>query len=358
MGYNRMPNAVFLNSRGNPPFFARFGICCGNPGDPYVGGRILYALGSSNSPTSYPANPVLGQGINPVTGTPIGGAVEIYGAPQDFPTANVVRFSVEGQYELPMNLVATLGYQGSAGRQFTRLVNLNFVYPQINDAAFNAIYFPTPDVDTRYDGVNARMQRRFANGFQIDAIYRWSRSRDQLSYEGPGFVTNQTYPPDNRSEWGPSDFDVRHYTVISGLWDIPFFRKGSSWAHKILGGWQLNAIYTSHSGFPWTVKVGPGIRGPGGAFFGPIRPIAYSGLQQLGNSNENFLNGGVFAGTFVGGNCGAPPGCNTAFATYINGNPSYLENPPAVGRNTYPDRNTGRWTSASSSGFVWMAFSE
>jgi hypothetical protein len=102
-----------------------------------------------------------------------------------------------------------------------------------------------------------------------------------------------------------------------------------------LGGWQVNAIYTAHSGFPWTVKVGPGIRGPGGAFFGPIRPIGFTGLQQLGNSNDNFLNGGVFAGTFIGGNCGPPTGCNTAFTTFTNGNPSYLENPPAVGRNTY-----------------------
>ena len=152
MGYNRMPNSVFLNSRGNPPFFARFGLCCGNPGDPFNGGRILYALGSSNSPTSFPANPVLGQGINPTTGTPNGGPVEIYGGYQDFPTANVLRYSVEGQYELPFKMVATLGYQGSSGNDFTRLVNLNFVYPQINDAAFNAIYFPTPDVTTKYDG--------------------------------------------------------------------------------------------------------------------------------------------------------------------------------------------------------------
>lgn len=334
MGYNRMPNAVFLNSRGNPPFFARFGFCCGTPGDPFNGGRILYALGSSNSPTSYPANPVIGTGINPTTGTPNGGPVEIYGSYQDFPTANVVRYSVEGQYELPFKLVSTLGYQGSSGNDFTRLVNLNFVYPQINAAAFNSIYFPTPDVTTKYDGVNARLQRRFANGFQFDAIYRWSKSVDQMSYEGPGFVTNQTYPPDNRSEKGPSDFDVRHYTVFSGLWDIPFFRKGNSWAHKLLGGWQLNGIYTYHTGFPWTAKVGPGIRGPSGEFFGPIRPIGYTGLGQVSNNNSDFLGAGVFPGAFIGGNCGPPTGCNTGFTTFTNGQ-NYLDNPPAIGRNTF-----------------------
>ena len=65
IGYNRLPNAIFLNREGNPPFFARFGICCGNPGDLFNGGRILYAVGTGESPDSYPANPVLGQGINP-----------------------------------------------------------------------------------------------------------------------------------------------------------------------------------------------------------------------------------------------------------------------------------------------------
>ena len=82
IGYNRIPNVVFINSRGNPPFFARFGICCGTAstdfGSPFAGGLILYAVGSSNSPNSFPTNPRLGGGINPATGTPIsGGAVEI-----------------------------------------------------------------------------------------------------------------------------------------------------------------------------------------------------------------------------------------------------------------------------------------
>ncbi|MDQ3749221.1 MAG: TonB-dependent receptor [Acidobacteriota bacterium] len=326
IGYNRLPNAVFLNSRGNPPFFARYGLCCGNPGDPFNGGRIIYAIGSSNSPTSYPTNPILGQGINPTTGTPRGGPVEIYGSPQEMPTAYVYRYSLEGQYELPYQLIGTLGYQGSAGRHFVRLVNLNFIYPVINTAAFNAIYFPTPDVNTNYNGMNARLQRRFANGFQVDAIYRWSKSIDTLSYEGPGFVTNQTFPVDNSTERGPSDFDVRHFWVISGLWDLPILRNNNSLVGKLLGGWQINGIWTYHTGFPWTPKIGPGIRSPSGEFFGPIRPVRYLGGAPLANTNDNFLSpGGIF-----------PGGGNTYFQTTLNpGDPTYLNNPPGVGRNVF-----------------------
>ncbi|MEP7076229.1 MAG: TonB-dependent receptor [Acidobacteriota bacterium] len=334
MGYNRLPNTIFLNSRGNPPSFARFNICCGNPGDPFAGGQILYALGANGSPDSYPRNPVLGQGINPTTGGPVSGSVEIYGAPQELPTAYVYRYSLEGQYELPYKLITTLGYQGSAGRHFVRLVNQNFIFSQTNPAFF-ATFFASPDVNTNYNAMNARLQRRFSHGISFDAIYRWAKSLDNLSYEGPGFVTNQTFPVDNSTERGPSDFDVRHYWVVSALWDIPPFVKGNSWAKKLVGGWQVNGIWTYHTGFPWTPKIGPGIRSLSGDFFGPIRPLNYLGVQPESNSNGNFLNGGIFPGNFIpGADCNVAPGCNSNFQTFLNpGDPSYLNNPPGVGRN-------------------------
>ena len=342
IGYNRLPNAIFLNSRGNPPFFARFGICCGHTGEPFANGRITYVLGSSNSPDSYPANPALGQGINPTTGAPVCCAVEIYGTPEDLPTAYVYRYSLEAEYELPLKLVGSLGYQGSSGRHFVRLVNQNFVFAQTNPAFF-ATYFASPDVNTNYNGMNARLRRRFANGFQIDAIYRWSKSLDTLSYEGPGFVTNQTFPVDNSTEKGPSDYDVRHYWVISGLWDIPNPIKGDSWASKLLGGWQINGIWTYHTGFPWTPKIGSSVRSVSGDFFGPVRPIAYSGQQPLPNTNENFLTGGLFPGNLIPGaqcdNNMFPQGCSNFFFTRLNrdatNTPTYLLNPPGIGRNVF-----------------------
>ena len=55
-------------------------------------------------------------------------------------------------------------------------------------------------------------------------LYRWAKSIDTLSNEGPGAETNQTFPQDLSQERGPSDFDVRHNLNISGLWDLPFFR--------------------------------------------------------------------------------------------------------------------------------------
>ncbi len=72
ISYNRIPNVLFSNTRGNPPFFARFNICCGTAatdfGTPFAGGLIRFGIGSSSSPTSFPVNPALAQGIDPGDG--------------------------------------------------------------------------------------------------------------------------------------------------------------------------------------------------------------------------------------------------------------------------------------------------
>lgn len=346
IGYNRIPNVVFINSRGNPPFFARFGICCGTAsqdfGSPFAGGQILYALGGSNSPGSFPANPLLGGGINPATGAPRSGSVEIYGSPQEQPNAQSFRYSLEMQYQLPAKLTATLGYQGSSTRNLIRLVNQNFIFAQTNPSFF-AVYLPTPDVKSNYNALLATLERRFANGFQVQANYRFAKSLDNLSSEGPGFVTNQTYPVDNAQERGPSDFDVKHNFNLFGLYDLPFFRNRDDLAGTLLGGFQISGILTYHSGFPFTPVIdGPGIRSASGAEFGPFRPVAFFGGNTTDTSNDTFLSGnGNFTGSFItGADClNTAGGCNRIFLTTLNrnaaGQATFLLNPPGIGRNGF-----------------------
>src|SRR5690349_9118842 len=304
IAYNRIPEVVFANARGNPPLFARYAICCGTAstdfGTPFAGGQILYARGSSNSPFSYPANPALAVGIDPATGTPPNRTVEIYGSRPDVPIAYVYTYSLEGQYALPYHLTATLGYQGSSSHKLIRLVNQLFVQPVIpaNYFAF-AVFIPTPDVNANYNAMNARLTRRFSRGFTFDAIYRWAKSIDTLSNEGPGAVTNQTFPQDLRQERGPSDYDVKHNLIISALWDLPLFRKRHDFVGKAFGGWQIDGILQWHTGFPWTPHTGQCVRAPGSQdFICPSRPPHYFGGALDDTSNEAFTRPG---GNFPGG---------------------------------------------------------
>jgi len=304
IAYNRIPEVVFSNTRGNPPFFARYSICCGTAatdfGSPFAGGQILYTLGTSRSPFSYPANPALAVGIDPTTGAPRNRTVEIYGALADTPVAYVYVYSLEAQYTLPFNLTTTLGYQGSSGHKLIRLVNQNLVQPVIpaNFFAF-AVFIPTPDVNSNYNAMNARLTRRFGRGFQFDILYRWAKSIDTLSNEGPGAETNQTFPQDLRQERGPSDFDVRHNLNISGLWDLPLFRNRKDFVGKAFGGWQMDGILTWHTGFPWTPHTGQCVRSANSNnFVCPSRPPRYFGGALEDTDNNAFIRPG---GNFPGG---------------------------------------------------------
>jgi len=299
IAYNRIPMLEFANTRGNPPFFARYGICCGTSAadfsTPFNGGQILYALGSDNSPFSYPVNPALRATFN-ANGIPIlppGASVEIWGAPAKVPTPYVYTYSLEGQYSLPAKLVAEVGYQGSESRKLVRLVNENFFFS--GSGAFSNILFPTPDTNASYNALIARLTRRFSSGFQFDAIYRLAKSTDVVSYEGPTASTNPTYPLDVRLERGPSDYDVRHNFVASGLWELPIFRHRSDAVGSLLGGWQVSGILTAHTGFPWTPVVGQCLstRGPS---ICPVRPVAYFGGAGTNYSNQAFITGSNFPG--------------------------------------------------------------
>ena len=199
--YNREDNVLFSNGAGNPPYFARYSICCGvatsdnNGNGPFAQGKILYTLGNGTSPANYPANTVIATGVNPVTGglNPVNGqtlpAVEIWGAPRHLPDPYAILYSLEAQTQVAANTVLTVGYQASLGRHLVRIVNQNFLYPASNPVTgvsgpFSAIYFPTPDMTSSYDAMNIHISRRFSKGFQFDGIYTWSKSIDYLSAEG------------------------------------------------------------------------------------------------------------------------------------------------------------------------------
>lgn len=56
---------------------------------------------------------------------------------------------------------------------------------------------------------------------------------------------------DFRKEFGPAGFDRKHRFVLSGIYDLPFFRKSTDrFKRDFLGGWQVSVISTAFSGLP------------------------------------------------------------------------------------------------------------
>jgi hypothetical protein len=288
IGYNRVPESITLNGRLNPPFFGTFSL---------PQSQVVYSTASGiNSFYGWPANPYTILQFNPVTNLPVAGAnfakPDLYGIPIDMPTPYTQRYSLELQYDLGANWIAALAFQGGLGRKMPRIVNYSLFFDP--NPGVNSVKFIRNDVSSNYNAMLLRASHRFARTFEVNAQYRWSKSLDTCSNDDN---CAQTYPFDQRTEYGPSDFDVTHSFTALGVWTLPL-RGSNSWATSLLGGWELDGIITATSGFPWTpVYNGANctvIANRGGIC--PARPVAFFGGVNYDNSTDAFKNGTNFPG--------------------------------------------------------------
>lgn len=324
VAYDRVYEALFIPSREDPPGGdINFGLCCGTAstefGTPYDNNLIVLGT-SNNSIYGYPVSPnlatlmPLGPNNLPAAGAMFG-SIEIYGAPQNFPNPYVFLYSLDVQQELPAKFVFDIGYQGSETRKEIRLLNQNYIYNQINPAVF-AAYFPTPDVTGNFNAMLISVKRNVAR-WQFAFNYRWSKSMDELSFGGPGFVTNQTYPRNQKFEYGPSDFDTTNYANIAVTYETPSLKSWSHILNEAVGGWEISGIFTANSGLPWTPLTTQTCLQVASQCLSPYRPSAVLKPPVYSNSFS--------ALTIPGRNF---PGGGPA---YYNLNPGI----PAVGRNSF-----------------------
>jgi hypothetical protein len=106
-----------------------------------------------------------------------------------------------------------------------------------------------------YDALQARLNRRFANGFMLITSYAYGKSIDySASTQGGNF--NNIFLAANR---GLADWDRRNIFTQSYIWELPFGqgkRFGQTGPSKwLLGGWQLNGLWTWESGLPLDIST-------------------------------------------------------------------------------------------------------
>jgi len=181
--------------------------------------------------------------------------------------------------EVLANLLARAAYVGAKG---TRLLNTTDSNPGIFGpgattanlqqrrpyANIGSMPLGYSNGNSSYNALQLTLQKRYSRGFSILGNYTFSKSIDYSSFgsnEG-----NQTGPdPFNvRNNRGPSDFDVTHRFVASGIWEMPKLSKSNAVIRNVLGGWQSNGIFTVQSGTPLTILSGANnsLNGVGGDF--------------------------------------------------------------------------------------------
>jgi len=315
IAYNGLDQAISLNGRGNAPFLSTAGNLTGS--------QIVYGVGSFpadvNSFSGYASNPATIATFDPNTNLPVPGGpnfaqISLTGYPAEWPTTRAVQYSLEAEYDLGNQWVASLGYQGSTTRHLTIQRNLNRVLAAqgvpLNPIVNNLEYYSN-DGNAEFNALLAGIRHRFSNSFELVGQYRLSRSMD----DGSNNFAQDAYSYDPEEAWGPSDYDATHMFKLWGVWSPTIFKNGG-WLEKTLGGWTISGIFNAHSGFPWTPVysgLGCGVIYAGSSGNCDLRPAAY-----LGGALEEF---GDDAFKRPGGNF---PGGGSVFFTP----PSRVEGPP------------------------------
>jgi hypothetical protein len=280
IGYNLEQLAITSNGRSNPPFLTSLYL---------TGSNVLYSIPNSVTQfTGWPSNPAAIQSFNSTTGLPTGGApVSLTGFPLNFPPSTTYRFSLDAQYEIGHNWMATVGYSGSQTRHYTRQSNLNYLYSGGLNPAVNSLGWYSNDANAHYNALLGEVQHRFSSLFEIDFQYKLSKSID----DGTQDYYMDMYPWNRNYSVGPSDYDARHNFKLWGVYTPAFFKGRNNWLAKVAGDWTLSGILLAHSGFPWT----PGYCNTGGnvvypnSGFGCLFPAGYAGGAGTNYSNSTFM---------------------------------------------------------------------
>ena len=227
----------------------------------------------------------------------------------------VQQWSLGVQHLLTKTTGVELNYVGSHGSNLLMRRNIAQALPYTADRPTVAEREPFPNFSTfidsdwsgysDYHALNATLTHR-GRGLVATAAYTWGKSTDSKS--GAADVGRQTAPAgwqgflnnhDPERDHGPSGFDVAHRFVASFVWNLPIGKGerlasgASGVTNAIVGGWQLNGIYTWQRGFPISITASD----LGGVLdtFGTNRADIVGDIHAGGGELTRWFNTAAFA---------------------------------------------------------------
>ena len=250
---------------GNPPFF----LTSDYPTD-QVNPNVTFASG-------FPADALAIKTVNPLTAA-------FRSFDPNFKPAYVAKWNFGLQQEAHQFLFEA-NYVGTKGTHLPLFYDLN--QPLAGPGTVNSrrpipgigsMSYTTPIDDSNYNSLEARVERRYANGLSLLVSYTYSKTIDDGGEQliGDLMLRNVLNVKGERSL---ALFDVRHRLVFSYLYDLPFgqgkqFRIANPALNAVLGNWQINGVTTIRSGQPFTPLLGFSTANTGNA-----RP------DRIGNGN-------------------------------------------------------------------------
>jgi hypothetical protein len=333
--YNFLPKMVLRGGYGiSYDFFNRVGSAIEGINAP----QALFGVFSQTMPQGGPVPSTFlttvnsfSTGIaNPANFNPLVSNVDYI--PANSPWPYIQNWFLSLQREITKDTVVEVAYNGNHSLRLPIIADYNQAAPNAPGGTLTyqqrapvPTFGPITWVDSagndHYNGLSVRLEHRFGHGLYFLNSFTWGRaigdSEQALEYYAGYVEANPQNIHNLGAEAGPSSFDVQFNNVTSAVYQIPVGkgRKYGSSLNPILdafvGGWELNAINTAHTGTPLNVYYTPStanaVSGLSNDYRGQpfLRPnVSGSSISQSKSQLINNYFGGY---TFV-----APP-ANTPF---------------------------------------------
>ena len=215
---------------------------------------------------------------------------------------HMFQWNLNIQHEILPGTAATIGYTGSRGINLMHQTCLNtakadnvngrLVFatdaerPNTSDA-FGGLCLLSQEsaANSFYHGLELSLQRRFADGFQVQLSFTHSKAVSESAQVNGLYGNNNggvAYYPEPHLLRSLAAYHVGNSFTASWVWQLPFGNDLGGAAGAIAGGWQLGGIVRLADGPPHMVSVGTprGIRGLG--YNGRSMP---PDLGPVGNNN-------------------------------------------------------------------------
>jgi hypothetical protein len=310
-----------------------------------------------------------------------------FGTQENFGSVNTVnpqlrnpyvqQYSFGMDYQFGRSYMFGLSYVGSKGTHLTRLIPINpvvggpapatsladetaryadFVQAVKNengrpngvanirlDPRFDQVNRLDDGASSNYNSLQVTGNKTFSRGLQFQASYTWSKSIDNASDFFPPIQANDNSFAQDESalaaERAVSNFDIRHRIIVTGVWQVPFFRGRKGVAGKALDGWSFESVNLWQSAVPATLLAGNTIHDLNG------KPVAVADV----NLDGNFISPGLD---------NTRANCDPAGTHFTLGDPAGISgfSRPFLGNDGTCGRNSVRMNSLTN--FDWSFFKD
>ncbi|HBL25296.1 MAG TPA: hypothetical protein DD490_00495, partial [Acidobacteria bacterium] len=200
---------------------------------------------------------------------------------RDYENPEVHQASLGAEYALTDDIVVGAGYLYVRGKKLQRSTDINLSAPvptQIpvqGGGSVTVDQFPTArpftnfdriiefqsSAESEYNGLTLELRKRFRGKLQYNVAYTLGKVEDTAP-DATAVVPNgsddakfASNPFDFDDDLAPGNNDQRHRLVVSGLWDLSYWREASGWKKGLLDGWSLSWIATWQTGQPYSKTV-------------------------------------------------------------------------------------------------------